>query len=214
MPPPAAEPETVASTRRLRPAKRAAIEAAGLKVFARQGYGRASIEAIADEAGVSTRTIYNHFESKQQLFATVLQASAAGVANRFLALLAEGVRHESAEEDLLVIAGAIAAHRQEFPDHFELVGRVASETQHLPESTIEAWQNAGPRVVNGALVDQLERMRDSGQLTVPDADLAAHQLIALTTVRASIDPLPNNHPVTNQDVTAAVAVFLHGYAAA
>ena len=61
---------------RLRPAKREAIEHAGLRVFARLGYTRASIDLISEEAGVSTRTIYNHFENKLGLFSAVLLASA------------------------------------------------------------------------------------------------------------------------------------------
>jgi AcrR family transcriptional regulator len=41
-------------------------------VFARLGYTRASTELIAGEAGVSTRTLYNHFATKDELFRSVL----------------------------------------------------------------------------------------------------------------------------------------------
>ena len=44
--------------------KRRAIIDGALAVFARDGYTRASIDAISAEAGVSTRTVYNHFTDK------------------------------------------------------------------------------------------------------------------------------------------------------
>ena len=47
----------------MRPDKREAILRGALTVFARDGYTRASIDAIAKEGEVSTRTLYNHFPS-------------------------------------------------------------------------------------------------------------------------------------------------------
>jgi AcrR family transcriptional regulator len=206
---PTSHPTTPA--RRLRPAKRAAIETAALKVFAQQGYVRASVQSITDEAGVSTRTLYNHFPTKDALFATVLTDSAARVAERFLQIVADGVRGENAADDVLVIARAIAAHRQEFPEHFQLVRQISSEIHHMPQSTVEAWQAAGPRVVNRAIVGQLRRMSERGQLAITDASLAARQLIALTMARAQTDPLARDRTITSKDLAAAAAVFLHGY---
>ena len=34
--------------------------------------------------------------------------------------------------------------RQDFPEHFALINQLLSETDHLPASTIKAWQDAGP----------------------------------------------------------------------
>jgi len=66
---------------RRRPDKRRAILRGALNVFAHDGYTRASIDAVAAEAGVSTRTIYNHFSDKAELFQTVIHESAAQVAD-------------------------------------------------------------------------------------------------------------------------------------
>src|ERR1043165_1197803 len=54
-----------------RPEKRRAITEAARKVFGHEGYTRASVDTIAAEAGVSKRTIYNHFTDKEHLFLTV-----------------------------------------------------------------------------------------------------------------------------------------------
>ena len=55
------------------PAKRAAIAAAALALFVRDGYERTSVDAIAAEAGVSKRTVYSHYADKQQLFLSVVE---------------------------------------------------------------------------------------------------------------------------------------------
>ncbi|MEV6149621.1 helix-turn-helix domain-containing protein [Nonomuraea sp. NPDC052129] len=54
---------------------RQAIMAGALTLFARDGYTRARRDAIAVEAGVSNRTIYNHFTDKAELFQAVMQES-------------------------------------------------------------------------------------------------------------------------------------------
>src|ERR1700743_3941675 len=41
-------------------------------LFASQGYERASMDTVAAQAGTSKRSLYAHFESKDKLFAAVL----------------------------------------------------------------------------------------------------------------------------------------------
>jgi AcrR family transcriptional regulator len=43
-------------------------------LFYRDGFERSGIEAVADAAGVTKRTLYNHFSSKDALIAEVLEA--------------------------------------------------------------------------------------------------------------------------------------------
>lgn len=57
--------------------KRAAIVDAALQAFLSAGYAEASVNAIAAAAGVSIKTLYRHFESKDELFAAVMQAACA-----------------------------------------------------------------------------------------------------------------------------------------
>jgi TetR/AcrR family transcriptional regulator of autoinduction and epiphytic fitness len=52
--------------------KRQAILEGAIKVFTEQGFGAASMDAIAEVAGVSKRTVYNHFQSKEALFQTIV----------------------------------------------------------------------------------------------------------------------------------------------
>jgi AcrR family transcriptional regulator len=202
-----------APARRLQPAKRRSIEAAGLRVFAREGYSGARIESIAEEASVSTRTLYKHFAGKRQLFATVLEQSAARVAQRFAEIVDSGVTGSDATHDVTVLARALAAHHIEFPEHFALVRQLIAEADHLPSGAFEAWQAAGPLAVNAIMVRELRRMRDAGQISLTDVDLAARHLAALVSARALTDPRAREQLASDAELRAAVAVFLHGYAA-
>jgi AcrR family transcriptional regulator len=71
-------PSRPPTRRRLRQAERRAqtreklVKAAG-KVFARHGYERATLDGIADEAGLSKGALYYNFASKEELFLTLLE---------------------------------------------------------------------------------------------------------------------------------------------
>jgi AcrR family transcriptional regulator len=53
---------------------RSRILEAAYKLFRRQGYSRVTMDAIAAEAALTKRTLYHHFDSKDQLLANVLEA--------------------------------------------------------------------------------------------------------------------------------------------
>ncbi len=50
------------------------IRQAAIRVFAREGFHRARMETIAHEAGVAVGTIYNYFESKDDVLLAVFEA--------------------------------------------------------------------------------------------------------------------------------------------
>ena len=52
--------------------KRAAILDGAIDVFINMGYELASMDKIAETAGVSKRTVYNHFGSKENLFQAIV----------------------------------------------------------------------------------------------------------------------------------------------
>src|SRR5919206_835959 len=53
--------------------RRAAILDAALEVFSRRGYNGASIDEIAQAAGISKALIYEHFPSKKDLHISLLE---------------------------------------------------------------------------------------------------------------------------------------------
>jgi len=70
--------------RRLTPAdRRARIVSAGLEVFADAGYDRASMRAVARAAGITTPVLYDHFASKADLYAALVDATADDLISRW-----------------------------------------------------------------------------------------------------------------------------------
>ncbi|WP_163513192.1 TetR/AcrR family transcriptional regulator [Fodinicola acaciae] len=196
--------------------KRRAILAGALTVFARDGYSRASVDGIAAEAKVSTRTIYNHFHCKAHLFEVVIQESAVRVARAQIALIDSYLRKVTdLEEDLIEFGRALQADKRGHDEHFALVRQVNAELGHIPEKAYEAWQESGPRAVRRALAGHLRTLVDRGLLRADDTDLAAFHLMLLIT-----GPLPSPQaPVVQPSaeevaavVTAGVRAFLGGYA--
>jgi AcrR family transcriptional regulator len=55
--------------------KRAQIVGAAMEAFLGAGYAEASVNQIAADAGVSIKTLYRHFDSKDDLFSAVIQAA-------------------------------------------------------------------------------------------------------------------------------------------
>ena len=67
-----ASPSPSAPASRLTDRKRAAIIVAAIDAFLEAGFDATSMDRIAALAGVSKRTVYNHFDSKETLFAAIL----------------------------------------------------------------------------------------------------------------------------------------------
>ncbi len=64
--------------------KRKMIVDAALQAFLESGYGESSVNRIAAAAGVSIKTLYRHFESKDELFNAVMQAACSDTGNQNL----------------------------------------------------------------------------------------------------------------------------------
>jgi AcrR family transcriptional regulator len=74
--------------------RRAGILDAALAVFSARGFHSSSIDDIAREAGISKALIYEHFESKQGLYADLLERNANELFERLASALA-GVEVDS-----------------------------------------------------------------------------------------------------------------------
>ncbi|TMR92365.1 TetR/AcrR family transcriptional regulator [Nonomuraea basaltis] len=193
--------------------KRRAILAGALTVFARDGYARASIDAIAATAGVSTRTIYNHFTDKAELFQAVIQESGHRAAESQIAVIDRHLRKiTDLESDLIDFGRDLVVLAPENTDHFALVRQINAEAGHIPQAAIDAWQQTGPSRVRRELARRLEQAAERGLLNLRDPELAALHLMALLSVAA---PSPHtaapSKEKTTEMVTASIRAFLHGH---
>ncbi|SDZ36553.1 DNA-binding transcriptional regulator, AcrR family [Amycolatopsis xylanica] len=196
--------------------KRQAILDGARVTFAREGYSRASIDTIAEAAGVSTRTLYNHFGDKARLFETVIHTSATEVAESQLELIDRYLGQVTdLEADLIAFARAWATPYPEHADHFALVQQIRAESARLPSAVLEAWREAGPRRVHRELARRLRQLGDRGLLRVDDADRAAFHLSQLASAEVKDHTRCGALPYTDVEVAgmtaAGIRVFLHGY---
>jgi AcrR family transcriptional regulator len=197
-----------------RPAKRRAILDGALGVFAQDGYTRASIDAISAAAGVSTRTIYNHFKDKAQLFQTVVEESTTGVAGFQITVIDRHLgKITDLESDLVQLGLALAAPMTAYEEHFALIRQIDADAGHIPPAALDAWRDAGPRRVLGVLAGRLQELADRDLLRIDDPHRAAVHLMLL--VQGAV-PFHHGMATTSEDdvaeiVTAGVHAFLHGY---
>ncbi len=159
-----------------RPAKRTAIDCAARAVFGREGYIRASMDSIAAEAGVSKRTIYNHFQDKEQLLLSVLQESTQAVAAHQEDLID---RHLTVPADLkaelMALGRALAAPQSGFEEHFALVRVIFAEASRLPAEVTGSWRSEGPRRTQARLARHFTALTAAGRLhTENPQEAAAH----------------------------------------
>ncbi len=196
------------------PEKRRAIVNGALTLFARDGYTRAGLDAIAAEACVSNRTIYNHFTDKAELFQTVIQESTRRAADTMIDRID---RHLSKVVDLeadLIDFGLdwLAVLSSDLAPHFALIRQINAEIEHIPPAALKLWQDTGPGRVRRELADRLSHIAAHGDLTIDQPLRAAGHLMLLI----SADNLMDRTALTDQTearamVTAGVHAFLHGY---
>jgi len=146
------------STRRREQAEetRRRILAAGRRLFVDLGYGAATMEAIADEAGVSVQTIYASLGSKRGILLGLLDemaeeadvagmqaavAAASGDPRRQLReRLAFGLRFYAAGADIIQIARTVSGVE---PDLRELWNEGEGRRQSQASTLIAEWDKAG-----------------------------------------------------------------------
>ncbi len=202
--------------RRGMPEKRRAIAQAARVVFGREGYSRASVDAIAVEAGVSKRTIYNHFDDKEHLFHSVALEGAHQVSAAVAEIMERHLRKiVNLRDDLVAFGIERAAAVTDFPDHFALVRTIEAEVTRIPPALLEDWKAAGPPSGHLRLAPYLQRIADRGLLTFDDADSAANHFNLLTITdlnqRTFYGAIPMPESETAAIVTSGVRTFLRLY---
>lgn len=188
--------------------KRQAIVEAAIAEFRASGFESTSMDKIAATAGVSKRTVYNHFPSKDELFAQILHElwcsigamqpppyePAVPLRRQLLDLL--GKKMEMLQDgyflDLARVAIAEAIHSPERAQ--EMVGRLS-----VKEEAVTIWLRAAQ--ADGKLV------------RAGDPELASQMLQGQLKTFAFWPQVTMNQPPLSEDmqrkvVEAAVEMFL------
>ena len=104
-------------------------------VFLRDGFAATSTDALAAEAGVSKRTLYAYYPSKEHLFVDVLrELTIENPQTRALETI-EGMSPKNGEElrrDLLGLARKIVATMMQ-PDYLALLRTTIADAHRFPQ---------------------------------------------------------------------------------
>lgn len=183
------------------------IIAAAKAAFEDKGY-RVSMADIAKRAGVAKQTLYNHFESKEVLFAEVIVgcgAEAASVLDNTTLPVADKIKAFAfALRRISMSPNGVAGYRA-----------MTAEAHQFPELAASFYQQ-GVGVLHRQTAAVLAEAHQSGQLNCPDAGLAADMLFSmLTGFERSRLLLGVAQTDDGQDVRVEpiVAAFLRAFAA-
>ncbi|MCW2064760.1 UNVERIFIED_ORG: TetR/AcrR family transcriptional regulator of autoinduction and epiphytic fitness [Stenotrophomonas maltophilia] len=196
---------------RLTDRKRDAIVRAAVEEFRSAGYEATSMDRIAAVAGVSKRTVYNHFPSKEELFALILEelwhSSVASVELPYRAdqpLEVQLLQLLRQKLDLLGDANFIDLARVAMAEIIHSPERAQAIVCRMgeKESGVSAW-------IRAAIAD--------GRLREVDPEFAGHQLQGLVKSFAfwpqvTMGQAPLAPAERTRVAESAVAMFLGFYA--
>jgi len=161
--------------------RRRDILLAGKKVFFQSGYPLASVDRIAEVAGTTKRTVYDHFGSKEALFAEVI-AFAGG---QFVGLLPSADDLPEAPAEGLRAFAARLADLVGSPDSLRFQRLVIAEAERHPAMGRALYETA----VLGAervLATYLEACVARGHLRPHDAAATARIVLDVATSGARL----------------------------
>ena len=197
---------------RLTDRKREAIIQAAINEFRTSGFDVTSMDKIAATAGVSKRTVYNHFPSKQELFAEILHKLWTRISAEY-----DIVYHQDQPLREQLKALLQAKMRMLTDANFLDLARVAiAATIHSPERAHDMVTRLGEREEGLSL--WIRAALNDGRLKPLAPEFAAQQLHGLLKsfafwpqITLGQPPLPPTEQVTV--IESALDMFLACYQA-
>lgn len=192
--------------------RRAAIMDCAEDIFLELGFQAASMSAIAARLGGSKGTLYNYFESKEELFLACVARHCEHLHEAMSSLLVEGA-------DLRQTLTEMGVRYVEFVSSDETVAKfrmIVAEADRAPDMA-RAFYETGPARGVAKLSAYLEDAMKEGLLRKADPTRAAQHFLALCQNRLSKSRLCNYEAAPSKssierDVDDAVRIFLAGYA--
>ncbi len=186
---------------------------AATKTFVKEGYGLASIDKIASEAGISTRTIYERFKKKADLMAAVVTR----LIDRDMEIMFAADEQGAADpEAALTRIGRTLMSRLSDPDSAALFRIIATESQRFPELSAKVRELARARL-DAALAAYMGRQMQRGAFVADDPERAASLFLQMIKSELQESLLfKSQESIRELDhathVTRVVRLFLYGAA--
>src|SRR5579859_1001223 len=205
----AANEESIATQSVGREGKREAILEAAHRVFLEIGFGATSMDAIAVAAKVSKQTVYNHFGSKEELFAAMIRSAC----DRMLTAVEEDARSGRPEDTLKAKARQVM-NKVLDRNHLSLYRIVMAEAQRFPELG-QIFYECGPQVTRKYLADYFIEQNAQGTMHVANPAITADQFFGLLSgcklkAQLGLEPTPSAEFVETY-IENAVSLMMSAY---
>lgn len=156
--------------------KTAAIVSAARITFLSRGFDAASMDHIALTAGVSKRTVYNRFRSKEELFGAAITETC----QHLLPVNIDDIEASLEPEELILELSRQVLRSILHPDALSLRRIAAFEAERTP-AIGKAFLEHGPEWMVDKFTPIMQRLGDKGVFNITDAREAIWQLGALIT---------------------------------
>lgn len=193
--------------RRRSEAKRAAILDAAEDRFLADGYERANIDVIAARAGVSKRTVYDHFGEKSTIYLRVVERVHASLVRTVGAAIEQELRPDrDLREGLSAFARRVVTGT--FPSSDYVTFRRLTSERAAPRAALSTSDRP-----EQMLTARFAELAAAGGLRTDEPELAVRHFTALT-VELALHALDTDADETEvlRLVDRGVEVFLRAYA--
>lgn len=179
-----------------------ALVAAAAEAFRSKGYRNATIDDIAEAAGISRPTVYKYTRSKQQLLDLMVEQVTADLAARLKEVL------ESGEPVPVRLRAVIRAHIDAAVAHRTFYAIIFSEEVEISDEAralFQKWAHRRNHEFQSLLDECLAAQRKPPPI---DTHVAANLVLSmLTTVYRWYEP---GGPVTPEQLTEQITLLLKG----
>jgi len=154
--------------------KRDQIVASARMLFLEHGFGATSMDVIAENAGVSKRTVYNHFKDKKALFSAIIET----VCKETCPTDFDRPDLSQGAEQVLIAIGIKYLTANLAPQAIDLLRVVAAESATFPELGKLLWES-GAKQLTQFISDYLVTLEQEGVLIVTNPDVVAIQFLGM-----------------------------------
>jgi AcrR family transcriptional regulator len=139
--------------------KRRQILAAAADMFANQQYHKVRLDDVATAAGVGKGTLYVYFESKEDLYFTIIYESLASLTTRLREQLSTD--HSGAMHRIRTVVDALVDHAFQHPQFFELVKTIGIVSSKWDSYREEMFNMIEQTIREGISSGELREMNPS-----------------------------------------------------
>jgi len=152
--------------------KRTRILMAALKVFSRKGFHQVKVEEIAQEAEIGKGTIYDYFESKEDIYHQIFRLSSERYTSIFQEMQAQGT-------DLWDKIRLLSLKHIEFFQTHKDMATFVFDGQGRPLESLNEWlmEQKGQR--QELVREILVRAMEDGEIRSVDPDMASRMVMGL-----------------------------------